>query len=327
MTTKNQSTAITVLMSVHNGMPYLREAVESIFRQTFADWRFVIINDGSTDDSRTYLESLQDPRIDLIHQQKQGLAAALNRGIEHCHTDLVARLDSDDVALPDRLAKQVAFMNDHPEVGLVGTQFNRLGRVRAGFPSKLPCDHATIMDALLDGQHAMCHPTIVCRTDLLRRIGGYWQHPIAQDWDMYLKMGEHAQLANLDEVLVNYRVHNASLNGQRLAAIRHHQRYAADCARRRELNLPAIELDEYTQLERKRSWSWQLRERLNEQAMRRYRAGLANVLGERAVLGYLQLSIAATCSPSLTTRRIQRMAQFRKAVSNREATKVGGKVQ
>lgn len=330
MTIENQPADITILMSVHNGMPYLKEAVESIFRQTFPHWRFVIVNDGSTDDSRAYLESLSDPRVQLIHQEKQGLAAALNHGMEHCHTELIARLDSDDVALPERLTKQHAFMKQHPDVGLLGTQFNRLGCARAGFPSRLPCDHYTIMEALLDGRHAMCHPTIVCRTKLLKRIGGYWQHPIAQDWDMYLKMGEQSKLANLDEVLLNYRVHNASLNGQRLAAIRHHQRFAAECARRRESNLPAIDLAEFSQVERQRSWSWQLRERLNEQAMRRYRDGLANILGDNTLLGYLQLGIAATFSPSLTTRRLQRMAQFRRVpfrpvagASNRSAVSGG----
>ena len=217
--------------------------------------------------------------------------------------------------LPDRLAKQFDFMTRHPEVGLLGTQFERLGCVKAGFPSKLPCDHATIMADLLDGRHAMCHPTILCRTELIKQVGGYWQHPIAQDWDMYLKMGERSKLANLDEVLVHYRIHNASLNGQKLAAIRRHQRYAAECARRRRSQSAFIDLGDYTAIEQQRPWSWRFQERLNEQAMRRYRDGLANILGNRPMLGYVQLGIAATCSPALTKQRIQRMAQFRRAAS------------
>jgi len=313
--TADTSPSITVLMSVHNGMPYLVEAVQSIFSQTTEDWRFVIVNDGSTDASREYLDGLMDPRLHVVHQEKQGLAAALNHGMQHCHTDLIARLDSDDVALPTRLEKQIAFMHRHPEVGLLGTQFNRLGQVRAGFPSKLPCDHAAIMEALLAGRHAMCHPTIVCRTELLKAVGGYWQHPIAQDWDMYLKMGEQSKLANLDEVLLNYRIHNASLNGQRLAAIRHHQRYAAECARRRQTKGTAISLSEYTSIERRYPWSWRLRERLNESAMRRYRAAMTNILGKHPILGYAQLGIAATLSPSLTAQRLQRMVCFRRLSS------------
>jgi glycosyltransferase involved in cell wall biosynthesis len=304
---------ITVLMSVHNGMPYLPEAVESIFRQTFQRWQFVIIDDGSSDDSAAYLDRLTDQRVKVVHQEQQGLAAALNHGLQYCEAELIARLDSDDVALPERLSRQYAFMQRHPEVGLLGTQFKRLGRAQAGFPSRLPCDHAAIMQALLLGRHALCHPTIVCRTSLLRDVGGYWQHPIAQDWDMYLKMGERSRLANLEEILLHYRIHNASLNGKRLADIRQHQRFAAECARRRHERLPPIGLAEFMQIEQQLPLLWRWHQRLNEVALHHYRNGLANILGQHRVVGYLQLGAAAVCSPTLTRQRLQRISQFRSA--------------
>lgn len=310
--TMENSSPITVLMSVHNGMPYLPAAVKSVFDQTYGHWQLLIINDGSSDGSGEYLDQLDDSRVRVIHQNQQGLAAALNRGIESCETELVARLDSDDIALPERLERQLAFMRQHPEVGLLGTQFKRLGSQRAGFPSRLPCDHRKIMAALMEGQHAMCHPTIVCRTELLRQVGGYWQHPIAQDWDVYLKFGERSQLANLDEVLLHYRIHDASLNGKRLAAIRHHQRYAAECARRRQQDLDPIVLEKFSQIEQDRRLSWRLTQRLNERAMEKYRQGLANILGGRPTVGYLQLGLAATCSPSLTKQRLQRIGRFQR---------------
>ncbi|MEM9588084.1 MAG: glycosyltransferase [Planctomycetota bacterium] len=304
---------VSVLMSVHNGMPYLVEATESILAQGLRSWQFVIVNDGSTDTSVDYLDGLTDGRVQIVHQEQRGLAAALNHGIQHCRSDLIARLDSDDVSLPSRLEKQVAYMREHPQVGLLGTQFSRLGDSRAGFPSKLPSQHREIMDALMAGRHAMCHPTIICRKHLLESVGGYWEHPIAQDWDVYLKMGEVSELANLDEVLLHYRIHSSSLNGRKLAAIRHHQRYAAELARRRQTGAPAIDLADYSQMEEQNSWAWRLRERLNEQAMNRYRSALTNILGNKPLLGYTQLGIAATISPSLTRQRIQRILEFRRA--------------
>jgi glycosyltransferase involved in cell wall biosynthesis len=311
------SPPITVLMTVYNGMPYLHEAVESIFRQTFQDWQFVIVNDGSTDGSGAYLEGLDDPRVKLIHQENQGLAAALNRGIEHCHSEYVARLDCDDVAMPDRLAKQYEFLSKRPQVGLVGTQFERLGTARSGFPSKLPCDHATIMDALLDAKHAMCHSTIMCRTELLKQVGGYWPDYISEDWDLYLKIGERAKLANLEDVLLHVRVHNASLNGQRLAEIRHFQRYAADCSRRRQQNMEPVDIAEYNLIEEQRPWSWRLNEKFNERAVQCYRAALVNILGGHPLRGYALLGISAFCSPTLTKQRIQRMTRFGRRQSSR----------
>tara|TARA_R110002049_G_scaffold27321_2_gene93954 strand:- start:7473 stop:8471 length:999 start_codon:yes stop_codon:yes gene_type:complete len=319
--TETNSAPISVLMSVHNGMPYLPAAVDSILEQTFTDWKMVIVNDGSTDESTNYLNDLSDPRIKIIHQEQQGLAAALNHGIQHCDTPFLARLDSDDIALPTRLEKQYQFMRKHPEVGLLGTQFNRLGPQRSGFPSKLPCGHDEITEALMEGKHAMCHPTIMCQTQIMRDVGGYWEHPIAQDWDIYLKMSEKSKLANLDEVLLYYRIHNASLNGQKLAKIRHHQRYAAECARRRHEDLPWIELSEYAATEKQRPWTWQVRERLNEHAMRRYRAALNNILGDHPNLGYAQLGMAALCSPTLTAQRIRRMLSFRQSKNQPESVR------
>ena len=99
-------------MPVHNAMPYLKEAVQSILAQTFPSFKFLIINDGSTDGSAAFLESLRDSRIQLIHQPNRGLGFTLNKGLEYCKTEFIARMDADDVSLPNRLAEQLTFLND-----------------------------------------------------------------------------------------------------------------------------------------------------------------------------------------------------------------------
>lgn len=301
---------VTVLMAVYNGMPFLPEAVNSIIGQTLSEWKFVIVNDGSTDESAAWLSDLEDSRVQIIHQENQGLAASLNNGLQAIDTEFVARLDSDDIALPHRLERQLEIMNADPAIGLLGSQFERLGEQESGFPSKLPCEHDDIVDALLNARHALCHPTIMMRTDTIKSIGGYWEHPIAQDWDMYLKMGEHSRLANLDEVLVKYRIHTGSLNGQKLASIRRLQRYAADCSRRRMETESLIEFDEFVKQEESRSLWWRFNERMKVTAMHRYRQALSSILGGHRVRGYAQMALAAASSPELTTRRISRILTY-----------------
>src|SRR5262245_17189068 len=137
-------TDVTVLMTVYNGMPYLPLAVDSIFNQKLRDFRFVIVDDGSTDDTGDYLRGLTDPRVVTLWQSNQGTAAAANFGLKHCETEFVARMDADDIALPTRLDKQRDFLLAHPEVGLVGSQMAPLGAKRTGNSVRLPLSHDAI---------------------------------------------------------------------------------------------------------------------------------------------------------------------------------------
>ena len=115
---------ISILMAVYNGMPYLPEAVRSIRAQTFEDWTFVIIDDGSSDGTADYLDGLDDPRIRVTHQENQGLGAALNRGLELCDTEFLARMDSDDIAYPTRLQEQLDFSARIPKWACWARRFN-----------------------------------------------------------------------------------------------------------------------------------------------------------------------------------------------------------
>src|ERR1700740_1969587 len=101
---------VAVLMTVYNGMPYLPRAVESVLEQTFRDFRFVIVNDGSIDGTVQYLAGITDPRVLVLHQAKRGTGAAANHGLKHCNADFVARMDADDVALSGRLEAQLDFL-------------------------------------------------------------------------------------------------------------------------------------------------------------------------------------------------------------------------
>ncbi len=304
---------VAVLMAVYNGMPYLPDAVESILGQTLEDWEFVIVNDGSTDDSSGYLDQLDDPRIRVIHAPNAGLGAALNRGHQECQSEFVARMDSDDVADPERLERQLAFLRQRPEVGLVGTQIERLGNTRGAGRSLLPCEHPAIVEHLMSGLPAVYHPTIMCRSELLARIGGYWTLRFGEEWDMFLRMAEAARLANLDQVLLSYRFDTGSMTGANMRSMRCHIEHAIDGARRRQSGHPTIGYEEFEHSRRSRPIWRRAGDTLDIYARCQYRIAVVDLLGSRQLRGYLRLGWAALCSPKLTWQRVARVLKDRRA--------------
>ena len=296
---------VSVLMAVYDGMPYLPEAVESILGQTFEDWELVIVDDGSTDASARYLDALTDPRIHVIRQPNAGLAPALNRGLAACRASYTARMDADDISHPTRLEKQVAYLDAHAEVGLLGTQYVPMGEARTGHPSTLAPDHDEIVRRLMKALHGICHPTILCRTELLNRIGGYWDQGLGEEWDLYLRMAEVGRVANLDEVLLTYRFHTSSLNGKRLADLRAHIAYACACARRRAAGDAPISFEQYASSRRRPALS-RLGWRIENHALVHYRRAVCDQLAGRSLRGTLRLGWAALCSPRLALPRVGR---------------------
>jgi glycosyltransferase involved in cell wall biosynthesis len=297
---------VSILMPVYNGMPYLRQAIESVLAQTLTTWQCVIVNDGSRDGTRDYLASLNDERFLILHQENAGISAAINKGLQHCTARYIARLDADDIALPTRLAEQVAFLDAHSEVALVGTQVVPMGECGAGSSLNLPTEHDVIMGDLLAGRHAVAHSSAMIRTDLLGELGGYWSLPFGEEYDVMLRIGEVAQLANLDRVLLQYRVHRDSMNGSAMRRMRTSVLYACESARRRQAGMPPTSFDDF-QARRNSRPPWErLAETVDIHARNQYRAALAELYGGRRVRGAARLAWAAACAPRLTFERIIR---------------------
>jgi glycosyltransferase involved in cell wall biosynthesis len=239
--------AISVIMPVRNGAVWLAESVASIRAQQFASFEFLIIDDGSDDGTPAMLASFAaaDPRIRVFRQAPQGIVAALNAGIAEARAPYLARLDADDRARPDRLRKQFAFMEAHPEIGLLGARAEvidgagtRVGRLTP------PADPGRLA-RVLERTNPFVHSSIMMRTGLVRRLGGYRSaFRAAEDYDLWLRMAEVSGVADLAEDLVQYRRHAAS-QSQRDAvrqafSVRLAQRSAA--ARRRGAADPAAAL-------------------------------------------------------------------------------------
>lgn len=204
---------ISVAMSVYNNAPYLAPAIESILAQTFTDFEFLIVDDGSTDGSGEIIDrfAADDSRIRPIHQANAGLIVSLNRMIDEARGQLIARMDGDDIALPERFARQLAYLEAHPAIGVLGTGCTVIEE--DGRPSETRFENVISTEAILDDLRngpPLCHPSVMMRRDVVRAVGGYhraYRH--CEDYDLWLRLSERVDMANLQERLLLYR-HSAS---------------------------------------------------------------------------------------------------------------------
>jgi hypothetical protein len=206
---------VTVLMPVYNGQRYLREAIESILAQTFRDFEFLIINDGSTDRSREVICSYRDARIRLVDNGRNlGLTPSLNRGLEIAAGEFIARQDADDISAPERLAKQVAFLEAQPDTVLLGTGYTKIAAEgHALHEQSLPCDCTALRWALLFHCPFVHSAAMLRKSPVLREIGFYDEtFRYAQDYDYWSRIARRLAVANLAEPLVKYRVSDFSMS-------------------------------------------------------------------------------------------------------------------
>lgn len=208
-------------MSVYNGLPYLQEAVDSILSQDYDDFEFVVIDDGSSDATWQVLTeyATQDERMVLLQNpQNIGYTRSLNRGIEIARGELIARQDADDVSFPGRLGRQVSFLRDHPQVGLVGAlpQFiDQEGQLIAVSSYPLVTEDHDIKRTLLVS-NCIRHGSIMLRRRLLEIVGMYDPRlEPSEDYDLWLRLAEVTALANLPEPLYKYREHAGSESNKR----------------------------------------------------------------------------------------------------------------
>ncbi len=202
---------VSVVMSVLNGEVYLAEAIESILSQSFGDFELIIINDGSVDGSGAILELYRkkDERVQIYSQENRGLVSSLNRGCGIARGKYIARMDADDVAMCDRLMLQVAFMENHPEIAVLGSAVEIIDGTGKTLETHFnPEDDTKIKAGLLRGDCPFWHPTILMRTNSFVSTGGYREIVIgAEDHDLWLRIADRNQLANLRTVLLKYRLH------------------------------------------------------------------------------------------------------------------------
>lgn len=213
---------VTVLMAVYNGEAYLGEAIESILRQTYSFYEFIIIDDASTDSSRRLAKSYQDPRICVVTNPcNLRLAASLNRGISLARGKYIVRMDADDISHPDRLEKQVAFMEENRDVGVSGSWLYCFGDKKQLWD--YPLTPGMIKSNLLF-YNQLGHPTVIMRREAMLKNGLFYNPRFreSEDYELWSRCLEHFSLANLPEVLLLYRWHKSQASQARLAEQRYY---------------------------------------------------------------------------------------------------------
>ena len=222
---------ITVVMPVRNGARWLGEAVESVVAQTLSGWELIAVDDGSTDDTPRILGEWErrDRRIRVVRQDALGLVAALNRGLTDACALLIARLDADDRAMPQRLERQLHHLYAHPDVALLGSWAQEIDERGTRRGVLKPATEHEALARILMQSNPFVHSSVTFRTDAVRRLGGFRPaFRAGEDYDLWLRIAETARLANLPEPLVEYRWHGGNVTNRN--AIR--QAFSVRLARR-----------------------------------------------------------------------------------------------
>ncbi|MGZ7442354.1 glycosyltransferase family 2 protein [Paenibacillus sp. TH7-28] len=206
---------VTVLLSTYNSSRYILKSVKSILDQTFKDFEFIIIDDGSQDDTLAKLQQVNDPRIRLIsHNTNKGLIFSLNQGIEMANGEYIARMDADDISVPRRFERQVAFLDTHPEIGVLGG-FMKWLHNRNLIPKPVTHDGIRCWQMF---HSCICHPTILMRTSVLHNHGIRYdeQYKHAEDYELWERLAQVTRLANLPSCVLYYRSHEGQVSRQYL---------------------------------------------------------------------------------------------------------------
>lgn len=210
----NSFPTVSVIMIVHNEMPYLSTAVESILNQTFDDFEFIIINDGSTDGSKELLDKYEqhDSRIKVVHQGNQGVPASKNRALKMSKGEYIALMDGDDISHSKRLETQVHFMEEHSHIGILGTQLEMIDSKGDLLPWgwDLPTEADAISWNLLFN-NCIAQPSILMRHSIINNIGGYNEVLVAEDYELWSRAVLHTQISNLEDTLIKVRRHEGSI--------------------------------------------------------------------------------------------------------------------
>ncbi len=204
---------ISVVLPVYNGEKYLREAIDSILKQTFNDFELLIISDGSTDGSHEIINEYSDDRVHFIKNEKnEGLIFTLNRGLKEARGEYIARMDQDDISTRDRLQEQYDFLERNPGVALAGgwaevidENNNHLGYKRS------PSEYYLIKFELLF-RNPFIHSTIFFRKEIIQKLGGYnkdYEH--AEDYELYSEMSDKYKIVNIPKILLRFRIHSQSI--------------------------------------------------------------------------------------------------------------------
>ncbi len=317
---------VSVIMPVYNSARFLRPALDSVLAQTHRDFEFVIIDDGSTDNSPEIMAeaAARDSRIRIIRQDNQGGAAARNRALKECHAEWVASVDADDMMLPERLARQIAFIGRYPEVKVFASRAyyiderdRILGKTKLE-PFATPEQFHSYLAK--GGILGLNHPSVMFHLPTIQAVGGYRvQFPLSQDLDLWNRVAEAGHLVLLqDELLTKYRIHGASEVASKAYAMMLDFEYMKACILARRAGQAEPTRAQFEARWASRPWSERLATKLFHEANINYRAAAFDLACGRYLKGLGRLLYAGCCRPDYVLGRLA--TQFTPNVFRRSGT-------
>jgi glycosyltransferase involved in cell wall biosynthesis len=202
---------LTIILPNYNSYPFIKTAVSSILDQTFQKFQLIIVDDGSDDKSLEYLKTIDDQRVKLIEREHFGITDSFNFALSFVTTPYCARADADDYYYPEKYEHQIQYLNQNRNILAVGTSgfyMSAKGEV-SKLKFKLPSNHEEIINDIFDKKRGMLQPSVVFRTETLKRLNGYRENIYPEDYDLYLRLGAIGELKNIDEPLIAIRIHKS----------------------------------------------------------------------------------------------------------------------
>lgn len=210
----NNPPKVSVVMSVHNGQSYLAESIESVLNQTFTDFEFIIINDGSTDNTKNIIHNYKssDRRIRVItNPEKIGLPKSLNTGIKKANGRLIARMDADDLSAANRLELQTDYLNNHPNISVIGGAVTIIGTKTKIFYPTSP----SVLKFYSIFYNPVSHPAVMFKKESIVLIGMYSEEfQQTQDFELWSRMRTDFLFSNLPQIVLHHRIHRSSVSSQ-----------------------------------------------------------------------------------------------------------------
>lgn len=237
---------VSVLLPVYNGARYVRDAIDSILGQSYRDFEFLIINDGSTDGTREILDSLVDPRVRVFHKHNEGLGKTLNRGLKLATGEYVARIDADDAAEPERLKRQVEYLESHPDIAVLGTALKVSYSDGTEVIRQRPLRQEDVLRHIIK-VCPVAHPSVMMRRSVILGLGGYdvshdgsLGRSAGMDYHLWVRVLANGYgLANLPDPLVIHRKVATSITGKKSLSFKLFERARLRLWAKRELRLGA----------------------------------------------------------------------------------------
>lgn len=242
--TAHKTAKISVIMSAYNSAAYIAEAIDSILSQTFSEFMLFVVDDGSTDNTKSIMESYaaRDSRIYILVNEKNiGIAASHNKALQHCDTPYIAPMGADDIVVPDWLQKKYDFLEQHPELAALGNAHQTISHDAKNYYNiwAPPTTPHKITQTLFNGGTGIPHGSALIRTAVIKELGGYRENFVAAlDVDFWLRLAEKYAIGCLPDILLYYRQHQSSTSHTRASIQAYNHVLAMIASEKRRKNEP-----------------------------------------------------------------------------------------